>query len=121
MAAGPAREAILDAYSAQAKAEDPAFAGFSAKRGGRLYLGPHQGGNPETNACAACHAQNPAVPARHRNTGRGIELMAVSINPARFTKPDEVDMQFGRDCKNVLGRACTAQEKGDFITFLSGR
>ena len=121
MAADPAREAILAAYAAQAKAEDTAFAAFSAERGRSLYMGPHQGGNPETNACAACHTGNPAATGRHRKTGRGIEPMAVSVNPARFTDPDEVEKQFGRDCKNVLGRACTAREKGDFITFLSAQ
>jgi len=47
--------------------------------------------------------------------------MAVSANPARFTDPGEVEKHFARDCKNVLERACTAEEKGDFVTFLSGR
>ena len=72
-------------------------------------------------ACAACHTSDPTAEGRHLKTGRAIEPMAVSVNPGRFTDPDEVEKQFGRDCKNVLGRPCTAQEKGDFITFLTGR
>ena len=47
--------------------------------------------------------------------------MALSANPARFTDPAEVEKRFSRDCPNVLGRACTAEEKGDYITFLSGQ
>ena len=49
---------------------------------------------------------------------RGSEPMAVSSNPGRFTDPAQVEKPFDRDCSNVLGRACTAEEKGDFITYL---
>lgn len=121
VAGDAARDAILQGYATQAAVEDPGFSGFSAEGGQSLYFGPHQGGNPETNACAACHTGDPAAEGRHRKTGRAIEPMAVSVNPKRFTDPDEVEKQFGRDCNNVLGRPCTAREKGDFITFLTGR
>ena len=120
-AAEPRRDAILDAYAREAKVAAPGSAGFSAERGHALYLGPHSGGNPATNACAVCHTANPAGPGRHYKTGRAIEPMAVSANPARFTDMAEVEKRFARDCKNVLGRACTAQEKGDYITFLASR
>ena len=114
----PSRTAILDAYARDAKLADPSFAGFSAERGQALYFGPHGG---EPNACAACHTANPAGAGRHWKTGRTIEPMAVSANPARFTDMAEVEKRFGRDCKNVLGRACTPREKGDYITFLGNR
>lgn len=120
VAAGTARDAILQGYAEQA-AEEPGFTGFSADRGRNLYMGPHQGGNPETTSCAACHTADPTAEGRHRKTGRAIEPMAVSVNPERFTDPEEVEKQFGRDCNNVLGRPCTAREKGDFITFLLGQ
>lgn len=113
----PSRDKILDAYAAQARQTAPDFSGFSAARGRALYLGPHAGGSPE--ACASCHTSDPAANGRHYKTGRAIEPMAVRANPARFTDPAEVEKRFARDCKNVLGRACTATEKGDFITFLS--
>lgn len=119
VAASPARDKILEAYAAQAKQATPGFAGFSAERGRALYLGPHAGGKPETNACAVCHTANPAATGRHYRTGRAIEPMAVAANPSRFTDMAEVEKRFERDCKNVLGRTCTAREKGDFITFLS--
>ncbi|MBP2295448.1 DUF1924 domain-containing protein [Azospirillum rugosum] len=118
---GAARSAILDGYAAQAKAEAPSFAGFSADRGRALYLGPHAGGKGDANACAACHTPNPAATGRHAKTGRAIEPMAVSANPRRFTDRAEVEKRFDRDCPNVLGRACTAAEKGDFITYLAGQ
>lgn len=114
------RTRILDGYAAQAKAPD--FTGFSAERGQALYLGPHAGGKlADTPACASCHTRDPAGTGRHYKTGRDILPMAVSANPKRFTDPAEVEKRFERDCVNVLGRACTAREKGDFITFLSNR
>ncbi|MFZ1415811.1 MAG: DUF1924 domain-containing protein [Defluviicoccus sp.] len=121
VAADPAWQAILDAYARQAKAETPGFDGFSATRGERLYQGPHTGGSIETPACAACHTADPRAPGRHVRTGRAIEPMAVSVNPRRFTDAADVEKRFARDCPNVLGRPCTAEEKGNFITFLSGR
>lgn len=117
----PSRTRILDGYAAQAKAVDPGFSGFSAECGRSLYMGPHAGGKAETNACAACHTQTPTAVGRHHKTGRDIPPMAVSSTPKRFTDAAEVEKRFERDCPNVLGRACTAREKGDFITFLSNQ
>ena len=84
-------------------------------------MGPHEGGGGEADACAACHTPDPRRPGQHVKTGRTIEPMAVSANPARFTDAREVEKRFQRDCKNVLGRACTPAEKGDFLTFLAGQ
>lgn len=117
----PRRDAILAGYADEARSAEPAFAGFSPERGRALYLGPHRGGSGEANACAACHTPNPRRPGQHVKTGRAIEPMAVSANPSRFTDAGEVEKRFRRDCKNVLGRACTPAEKGDFVTFLAGQ
>ena len=38
-----------------------------------------------------------------------------------MTDKATVEKQFGRDCKSVLGRDCTAVEKGDYITFMAGQ
>ena len=116
-----ARAKLLDTLAAQAAKEAPGFAGFSAERGRALYLGPHAGGKGEVNACAVCHTANPTAVGRHHKTGRDIPPMAVSVTPKRFTDPAEVEKRFERDCPGVLGRACTAQEKGDFITYLSAQ
>ena len=117
LAADPARTRILENFATEARKDSPGFGGLSAERGMALYFGPHAGGQPE--ACSTCHTVNPAKPGQHYKTGREIAPMAVSANPDRFTDPAEVEKRFARDCKNVLRRPCTAQEKGDFITFLS--
>lgn len=117
----PRRDAILAGYAAEAAAADSGFAGLSAERGRALYLGPHAGGTGEANACAACHTPDPRRAGQHVKTGRSIEPMAVSVNPSRLTDAAEVEKRFRRDCKSVLGRACTPREKGDFVTFLASR
>ncbi|MCE9633679.1 MAG: DUF1924 domain-containing protein, partial [Methylophilales bacterium] len=47
-----------------------------------------------------------------------IEPMAPIMNPQRFTDQAKVEKWFGRNCKDVLERTCTAQEKGDYIQYL---
>ena len=119
--AGPALERLLDTYRAQAQQTEPGFAGFSAERGRAFYLAPHTGGQPNMSACASCHTPDPTQAGRHVKTGREIEPMAVHVTPDRFTDLSKVEKRFSRDCPNVLGRECTAREKGDFILFLTTR
>lgn len=121
LAADGARDALLAGYATQAKKADPAFAGFSAQRGETLFRTKWAKGDERTPSCTACHTDNPRNPGQNAKTGRAIEPVAVSVNPKRFTDLDQVEKQFGRDCKSVLGRDCTAQEKGDYITFMAGQ
>jgi hypothetical protein len=117
-AAGPAREGLLASFAAAAQAADPAFTGFAAERGRTLFLATPGGGKPDTPSCTACHTKNPTAAGRTR-AGKPIEALAVSVTPDRFTDPDKVAKWFRRNCKSVLGRECTAREKGDFITFMA--
>jgi len=116
-AADPRRDAILADY---AKA-DAGHAGFSASRGETLFRTQWKGGDERTPSCTACHTDNPRQSGRNAKTGRPIDPVAVSVNPKRFTDAAEVEKQFTRDCKNVLGRECTPREKGDYITFMMGQ
>jgi mono/diheme cytochrome c family protein len=116
----PRRDKIITDYAAAARAADHAFAGFSAARGRAIYAGPHQA-SAAIPACATCHTDDPRRTGQHAKTGRPIDPMAVSVTPTRFTDAAEVEKRFARDCKAVLGRPCTAQDKGDFITFLASQ
>lgn len=116
-AAGP-RDDILAALATQAKAEQPGFTGFDAARGKTFFQSAHSGGKPDTPSCTTCHGMDPRQPGQTR-AGKSIEPMAVSQQPARFTDQEKIDKWFERNCSSVLGRACTAVEKGDFITYLS--
>ncbi|HED12417.1 MAG TPA: DUF1924 domain-containing protein [Gammaproteobacteria bacterium] len=69
--------------------------------------------------CTGCHTKNLKSMGKHVKTGKEIKPMAPSVNPERFTDAKKVKKWFRRNCKWVLGRECTAQEKGDVLQFLS--
>jgi hypothetical protein len=119
-AANAARDAILTNLNAQAKAADAAFTGFSAPRGAAFYAATHPGGKPDTPSCTTCHSPAPHQPGKTR-AGKDIAPMAVSKTLDRYTDPAKVEKWFQRNCQNVLGRDCTAVEKGDFLTFMIGQ
>lgn len=111
--ADPMRDAIIAGFAAEA-----GVSSFSVEAGKAFYLGTHTGGKPETPSCTSCHTDSPAKTGKTR-VGKVIEPMAVSINPARFTDPETVAKWFRRNCNSVLGRECTATEKGNILTYLS--
>ncbi len=112
------REDLLSRYAAEAKAAAPSFAGFSAVRGKSLHNQNFSGGKADTPACAACHGQDPRRTGTTR-TGKVIEAMAVSVMPSRFTDPAKVEKWFRRNCQEVMGRTCSAQEKGDWLSYMN--
>lgn len=67
--------------------------------------------------CATCHTDNPAQAGRHAITGKDIKPLAPVANAERFSDPAKVEKWFKRNCKEVVGRECTAGEKADFIAF----
>ena len=75
----------------------------------------------EPRACTRCHTADPRKPGKHATTGKPIEPLAPSVNPKRLTDRREIEKWFTRNCKWTLGRECTAQEKGDLLTFLTSR
>ncbi len=115
--ANPVRDAVMAALAAEAKAANPGFAGFSAERGAAFYRASQTGGGPDTPSCTSCHGPDPHEAGRTR-AGKAIAPMAVSKAPDRYTDTDKVALWFERNCKSVLGRSCTPQEKGDFLSFM---
>jgi len=112
-APGPDTPASLTArYAAEAGAAP------SAQRGAAFFAATHVGGKPDTPSCSTCHTADPRAEGRTR-AGKVIEPMAVSRNPTRYTDLKFVEKWFGRNCDSVLGRACTAGEKADFIAYMS--
>ena len=104
---------LLKGYEASAR-QNAAFAGFSAERGRAFFESTH--GNDWS--CASCHTRNPAATGRHAKTSKAIAPLAPAANPERFTSSAEAEKWFKRNCNDVLGRQCTAQEKGDVLAYL---
>ncbi len=94
---------------------------FDATRGKALYNGTFPGEKPsEVRQCTTCHGVDPNKPGLHPRTGKTIAPLSPGANPARLQNPDEVEKWFQRNCTWTLGRPCTPQEKGDFLTYLQG-
>jgi hypothetical protein len=91
---------------------------FSAAAGEALWSHEFPSKDGSKRACTRCHTTDPRKPGRHAKTGKTIEPMAPSVNAKRLTERRQVEKWFKRNCKWTLGRECTAQEKGDLLTFL---
>ncbi|MBS1143459.1 MAG: hypothetical protein H6R14_865 [Proteobacteria bacterium] len=108
---------IRQTYVAEAAAQQPGFAP-SAKRGETLFRQRFTN-NDKMPACTSCHTDNPMHAGQHAVTGKAIKPLAVAANPERLSDPAKVEKWFGRNCKEVVGRACSPAEKADFLSYLS--
>ena len=104
---------IQDSYRTAARQENPAFKDFSADAGQKLYST-----KVGDLACASCHTDSPKAAGKHVKTNKEILPLTPSTNPKRFTDAANVEKWFKRNCNDVLKRACTAQEKGDFMAYV---
>jgi cytochrome b len=117
-AASPVATELLREYEAQARRQRPGFTGFSVEEGRRLYFTEFVQAGRKVS-CSSCHTAN----VRGRGltpAGKVVEPLAPAANPARLTDRSEVEKWFKRNCKQVVGRECTAEEKGHVITWLLG-
>ncbi|RTL80049.1 MAG: DUF1924 domain-containing protein [Hyphomicrobiales bacterium] len=108
-ALNPAQKALFETYAAIVKGD--------AARGKALFFATHAGGKAESPSCISCHTTNLSGPGKTR-AGKTIGPMAASAAPNRFTDRAEVEKWFKRNCSDVLGRECSAQEKSDILAFL---
>lgn len=104
---------IQDSYRAQARQDNPAFKDFSAAAGQKLY-----NSKGAELSCASCHTDSPLAAGKHAKTNKDILPLAPAANPKRFSDAAQVEKWFKRNCNDVLSRACTAQEKGDFMAYV---
>ena len=109
-AAAASPQQILAAYQQQA-------GNASAARGEKFFFAKVPQANGETAGCASCHTDNPKSVGKTR-AHKSIEPLAPIANRERFTDPAKVEKWFKRNCKDVLERECTVQEKADFVAFL---
>lgn len=102
--------AQLERFSTQAGAAG------QAERGRVFFISRHGG----EWSCASCHGQPPVGAGRHAGTGKALEPLAPAFNPASLTDSTRVDKWLRRNCRDVLQRECSAQEKADVIAYLLG-
>jgi len=101
-------------FEAAARQGSAGFAGFSAQRGEAFFNTTHG----QEWSCASCHTKDPTAAGKHAKTDKPIKPLAPAANAERFTSQPKVEKWFKRNCNDVMGRVCTAQEKGDVLAYL---
>ena len=86
----------------------------SQARGEQLFNSKHG----KEWSCASCHETPPNHDTKHIVTGKLIKSLSPNSNPDRFTDQAKVEKWFKRNCNDVLGRECVAQEKADVLSWL---
>lgn len=112
------------AGSAGAATPDELLAGYnkaagaapSPERGQRFYNTNF--GRDLALSCASCHGAVPTKPGKDAVTDKKIAPLAPAANPARFTDSTKVEYNFRLNCKDVVGRECSAAEKADLLSWL---
>ncbi len=108
---------IRQTYATEAAGQQAGFTP-SAKRG-EAFFRQRFANNDKMPGCFSCHTDNPLNAGQHAVTGKNIRPLAVASNAERFSDPAKVEKWFGRNCKEVVGRACTPAEKADFVAYMS--
>jgi cytochrome c peroxidase len=109
-AAAATPQEVLALYQQQA-------GGASAARGEKFFFARNALPGGEVMSCTSCHTENPKAVGKTR-AHKAIDPIAPVANRERFTDPAKVEKWFKRNCKDVLARECTAQEKADFVAFM---
>jgi hypothetical protein len=110
--------AATDAEFAQFKKDGATK--FSAEQGKQNWTKEVTSKEGDKRSCTSCHDADLTKPGKHNKTKKVIDAMAPSVTPDRFTDQKKIEKWFKRNCEWTWGRECTAQEKGDFLKFLTG-
>jgi Domain of unknown function (DUF1924) len=111
---GPAQAAtpaeILAGYAEQAKSTP------SPERGQQFFTRKFKGNLFES--CTDCHTATPTGRGKDLSSEKLMSALAPAANSRRFTDLARVENLFNLNCKDVVGRACSAQEKADVLSWL---
>lgn len=110
--ATPATDALLAQYRSEGAKM------FSVDSGRSLWSQKMIGNGGKEHACTDCHGLDAAREGKHAKTQKSIKPMAASANVTRYQRKKKVEKWFKRNCKWTWGRECTAQEKGDILSYL---
>jgi len=118
-AAGSAIPTMMDKYKAEGASN------FSAAAGKKMWSQEFVSEDGDKRSCATCHGTDLTKAGKHKKTEKIIAAMAPSVpfvmvedkDLPRYSDVDKIEKWFKRNCKWTYGRECTAQEKGDFLTY----
>ena len=68
--------------------------------------------------CASCLGAVPVKTSRDQGTEKPIAALAPAANARRFIDASKVENWFRLNCRDVVGRECTAAEKANLMSWL---
>jgi len=90
---------------------------FSAQAGKKLWYQEFTNAKTgQIRQCTTCHTDDLRNDGKHARTGK--QPLAPSVNPERLMNLKKIRKWLKRNGKWTLGRECTAQEKGDILSFI---
>ncbi len=104
-------------YAVVAKNIDPNFKGFIPELGRNFFKREFTVKGKQVS-CSSCHTDNPANTGKHIVTGKPIRPLSPVVEKGRFSDADKIEEKFVEHCNDILGRDCTAVEKGNYIAYL---
>lgn len=107
---------FADQYAAHVKGIDPSYK-LTANAGRAFYVKKYTRKGKE-ESCSSCHTDSPANEGKHAESGKPIQPLSPAVNAKRFSNLQHVEENFTKHCQDIIGRDCTPQEKGDYITYL---
>jgi len=108
---------LIAGYAAEAAKTTPGFTPSALR--GQNFITKQWTVSDKMPSCTTCHTTNLKATGKHAITDKPIEPLAPSANPERFSDLKKVEKWFKRNCKEVVGRECTAEEKADFIQYVT--
>lgn len=111
-------EDVLSIYKTDMRKMNVNFQDFSEIEGKKLFYLERVNKSGEKVSCTVCHTKDPKGVGQTR-AGKRIKPLAPVVNPERFTDLAQVEKWFRRNCKDVLERECSLEEKGNFIKYMN--
>lgn len=108
---------LMNGYASEAARSAPGFVPSGQR--GKDFFARKWGVSGKMPNCQSCHGSDLTQEGKHVITGRRIAPLSPLTNGERLTSSAKVEKWFGRNCQEVVGRACTAAEKADLIKFFS--
>jgi len=108
---------LMDGYASEAARSAPGFTP-SIERG-QSFFAHKWNVSRRMPSCQTCHGSNLTQDGKHVITGKRIDPLSPRADAERFTDSAKAEKWFRRNCKEVVGRECTAAEKADLIKFFN--
>jgi hypothetical protein len=108
---------LLAMLATQVALSSPVFAATPAELLAGYVAQAGAPANPERGE-KSCHGAVPTKASRHAISEKRLAPLAPAFNDKTFTDRPKVEGWFRINCKDVMARECTAQEKADVLAWL---